>query len=129
MAAARKRPGPQSQPALLEWSAAGLGLVLIVAALGVILVEAFAPRTPADIAVRPGAIAPVDAGWRVEVEAVNRGRLTAAEVVIEGELAGETAQAIIPYVPGRGRERATLTFRADPRAGGLEVRARGWTEP
>lgn len=128
MAAKNKATPDNEQPAVLEWAAAALGLLLTLAALVVVLVEAFSPRTPPDIDLRVLAIAPAGAGWRVEIEASNRGRATAADLRIEGEVAGETAQTQIAYLPGRGSERATLGFDHDPR-GDLELTVRGWTEP
>lgn len=127
--AAKKTTPDNEQPAVLEWAAAALGLLLTLAALVVVLVETFAERTPPDIDLRVVAIAPAGAGWRVEVEASNSGRATAADLRIEGEVAGETAQTQIAYLPGRGTERATLGFQQDPRGGDLELAVRGWSEP
>ena len=129
MAGKKKTTPDDEQPALLEWAAAALGLLLTLAALAVVLVEAFAERTPPDIDLRVLSIAPAGAGWRVEIEAENRGRATAADLRIEGEVAGETAETQIAYLPGRGTERATLGFREDPRGDELELAIRGWTEP
>ncbi len=127
--AASKKAAADERPPVLEWAAAALGLLLTLAVLAVVLVEAFAERTPPDIDLRVLSVAPAGAGWRVEVEATNTGRATAADLRIEGALGDETAQASIAYLPGRGTERATLGFDHDPRAGDLELTVRGWTEP
>lgn len=128
MAAARKTPGPPPAPALLEWAMGGLGLLLVLAALSVILAEAFGPQSPAAPAARLVEARPAASGWRAEVEVTNTGDRTAAAVEVEGRLGAETATATLDYLPARGRETVFLTFDADPR-GAVELSVPGWTEP
>ena len=53
--AAKKKPVPDDQqPAMLEWAAAGLGLLLTLAALAIVLVEAFAADLRPDPAAFTG---------------------------------------------------------------------------
>lgn len=130
---ARKTKAPQRKP-LLEWVVAGLGLVLTLGALGVLAVDLGRPDSPPDLSARALGITPVADGFQVEVEVANAGRATAAAVDVEGVLTlptddPETAGASLDYVPGDGAETLTLKFRADPRAGDLELTVRGWSEP
>ncbi|MDI1327621.1 MAG: hypothetical protein PSV23_12585 [Brevundimonas sp.] len=127
------RKTPASRP-LLEWAVAGLGLVVTVGVLIVLAAAALAPASPPALSARAASVAPVAAGFRVEVEVRNSGRQTAAAVEVEGVLtppagAPETATATLDYVPGGGVEALNLLFRQDPRQGRLELTVRGWSEP
>ena len=129
----RKTTGKARKP-LLEWTVAGLGLVLTLATLGVLAMDLGSPTSPPDLSARALEITPVTGGFHVEVEVANTGRATAAGVDVEGVLtpptgAPETATATLDYVAGNGTETLTLMFRADPRAAPLELTVRGWSEP
>jgi len=124
---------PASRP-WLEWAVAGIGLAVTVGVLIVLALSALAPASPPALTVRATSVVPVAAGFRVEVEVRNSGRQTAAGVEVEGVLTPltgppETATATLGYVPGGGIETVNLLFRADPRAGALELTVRGWSEP
>ena len=106
----------------------GLGLLLTLAVLVVILREATTPGGPPDIEPTLHTVHGGPGAWQAEVEVRNTGPATAAGVEIEGVLGDETAVATLDYVPAGGKETVTLGFAADPRAG-LELHARGWTEP
>ena len=123
-----KKAAPHTRPPVLEWIMGGLGLLLTLAVLTVILREAMAPGGPPVIEPTLHAVHGGPGQWRAEVEVRNTGRATAAGVEIEGRLGEETAAATLDYVPAGGRETVTLGFAADPRAG-LQLHARGWTEP
>ena len=110
--AARKTSAPPGA-AVLEWAMGGLGLLIVLAALGVILVEAAGPRDPARLEARLESARPEGGGWLAEVE---------------GTLGDEAASATIDYVPAHGRELVMLSFDGDPRAG-LELSVHGWSEP
>ena len=121
---------------LLEWIAAGAGLMLTLGVLGSIGWEALqggGEAAPA-IEVTVERVMPVAAGYVVEVRATNRSPATAAAVQIEGELdkggaEPVTSSATIDYVPGESDRRAGLFFTDDPRAYPLEVRALGYAKP
>jgi len=122
---------------LLEWIAAGIGLVLTLGILTVIGREALsgeAERPPA-VEVRAERVVPVaTGGFVVEVAATNRSAATAALVGIEGRLrsgdsAVETSSVTFDYVPGHATRRGGLFFREDPRAHSLELRALGYQAP
>src|SRR5690606_10297823 len=128
MAAARKKPGPPPAPALLEWLMGGLGLLIVLAVLGVIVAEAFGARAPAAPEARLVSARATASGWVAEVEVANPGDATAAAVEVEGRLGRDTARATLDYLPAHGRETVFLTFAADPR-GAVELRVPGWSEP
>ena len=121
---------------LLEWIAAGIGLLLTLGILGSISWEAVkggGEAAPA-IEVTVERVTPVAAGYVVEVRARNHSPATAAAVQIEGELDKGSAEpvtssATIDYVPGESDRRAGLFFTDDPRAHKLEVRALGYAKP
>lgn len=118
----------------LEWIAAGVGLALLLAVLGVIGREALAGESsqPASIAVVPTKFVALDHGYLVEFEAINRSSATAAAVTIEGKVESgadpETATATLDYVAGHARSKGGLFFTQDPR-GRLQLRALGYQEP
>lgn len=123
-----KKTAPHTRPPVLEWIMAGLGLLLTLAVLTIILREGLSAAGPPVIEPTLHAVHGGPGQWRAEVEVRNTGSATAAAVEIEGRLGDETAAATLDYVPAGGRETITLGFAADPRAG-LELHARGWTEP
>ncbi|WP_209282411.1 hypothetical protein [Brevundimonas alba] len=116
------------KPPVLEWIMGGLGLLLTLGVLAVMLHEAMGPGGPPVIEPSLQAVSGAPGHWRAEVEVRNTGHATAAAVEIEGVLGDETASATIDYVPAGGEETVTLGFQSDPRAG-LQLHARGWTEP
>ena len=125
---APRTPQPKPPP-LLEWITAGLGLLVVLAVLGLVGWQAMTGRdSPPDIRLEPGEISRAHDGWTVEVRARNEGDQTAAQVRIEGRLDEETADAEFDYLPAHGRATATLRFDEDPRRG-LELSVLGWREP
>jgi len=125
--AARRKPGPQPAPALLEWAMGGLGLLLVLAVLAVLAFGAFGAREPARLEAGLGEIRPAGAVWLAEVEVRNRGGETAAAVEVEGRLGGHAARATLDYVPAHGADQVTLVFPADPHAATVAVS--GWSKP
>lgn len=123
-----KKAAPHTRPPVLEWIMGGLGLLLTLAVLAIILREGLSAGGPPVIEPALQAVHGDPGRWRAEIEVRNTGPTTAAAVEIEGVLGDETAAATLDYVPAGGRETITLGFTADPRAG-LELHARGWTEP
>lgn len=126
--AAKREAPPAAATPLTEWITAGLGLILVLFALGVVLASALAPRTLPSLQARIVSAVPSTAGWLAEVEVSNAGSETAAGVEVEGVLGPDTARATLDYVPGHGQATAVLVFPADPR-GRAQVRIRGWSEP
>ena len=131
----RKQERLAAQP-LLEWIAAGTGLLLTLALLAVIGREAIAGETsePPAIEVRAERIRPLPSGFLVEVVALNRSGGTGAAVQVEGQLKDgdrevESSNFTFDYVPGHAERRGGLFFAEDPRRHRLEVRALGYQTP
>ncbi|PLR25614.1 hypothetical protein SGCZBJ_11235 [Caulobacter zeae] len=127
------KPSPRSEPPLLEWISAAIGLVCALAAIGFVGWDALlGERSPPAIEVRLVAVTPTPHGYVAQVEAINHGGSSAAQVAIEGVLSGqgeaETAQATLDYIPQRSRVGGGLVFEHDPRAGRLVLRARGFAD-
>lgn len=126
---ARKQP-PRTP--LLEWIAAGIGLILLLIVLGAVGQEAITGSAdePPAITVTAGQVTQTGSGYVVAFEASNASRGTAAAVEIEGKLpSGETSTATLDYVPGRGKTAGGLFFKEDPRGQHLELRALGFQTP
>lgn len=121
---------------LLEWVAAGIGLLLILSLIAVIGREAISgenKKLPAiEIAVR--GIAPAGANYVVEIEALNRSGGTAAAVAIEATLKRggttvETSTITFDYVPGHSKVAGGIFFSRNPSGYTLDVRALGFQAP
>lgn len=121
---------------LLEWIAAGIGLLLTLMMLGVIGREALNGETEQVpvIAVAATGIAPAAPGYVLAFEASNKTGGTAAAVEVEatlkdGETIVETSKATLDYVPGHGKAKGGVFFAKDPRRHELEIRALGFQIP
>jgi uncharacterized protein (TIGR02588 family) len=132
---ARKQDTAPREP-LLEWIAAGIGLILTLAILVVIGREAVSgeTETAAAIHVEATSVAQVPSGFVVEIVARNASGATAAAVEIEGVLKSgetevETSGLTLDYVPGNAKRKGGLFFSKDPRNHKLEVRALGYQRP
>ena len=130
-----QREGKGETP-LLEWIAAGIGLLLTLMMLGVIGREALNDETDQlpVIGVAVTAIAPAAPGYVLAFEASNQTGGTAAAVEIEanlkdGDMIVETARATLDYVPSHGKVKGGVFFSEDPRRHKLEIRALGFQTP
>jgi uncharacterized protein (TIGR02588 family) len=134
-AASRPAPGAYQPIPAVEWLVAVLGLLLVVGAVAFLTVDALrgTDRPPIIVVRADTTVALEGGGWLVRFTAENRGRETAAEVGIAGELRDgadtETSRATLDYLPGRSSRRGGLFFRRDPRAATLELRAEGYRAP
>ena len=128
-----ERPSLRERTLIVEWTAAGLGLLLTATVVGHALWEGLTTHDePPDLQVRTEAPVATSGGWRVGVKVNNRSHQTAAAVQVTGVLAGaaeEEASVAFDYVPARGEQTGGLMFRNDPRAGDLQVRVSGYVEP
>ncbi len=128
------RRSEQPRITLAEWVVAGVGAAIVLGVLVFLLFHIADEQTPPDILVTVDSMH-AGTNYLVEVEVVNRGTRTAADVRIEGELrsaagvAIETSAATLDYLPGRARRRVGLFFRQDPRVHHLQLRATGYREP
>lgn len=137
-ASARKTPAtkgtasPKNDIPPLEWAAAGIGLCLAVAAIGMTAWDAaFGVEGPPAIEVRLTKVTATPYGYVAQIEALNHGGAAAAQVVVEGELTGatpETANATFDYIPEQSGAQGGLMFEHDPRAQPLKLRAKGFVE-
>ena len=118
-----------------EWVAAALSAVLVIATVGTLAYDAVGePSGPPLVEVRVERTVATGSGYLVEFRATNRGYSTAAGVVVEGELRGdsgsvERSQATLDYVPAEGSRQGGLFFSRDPARYLLEVRPLGYTRP
>ena len=136
MAATKLSGDGKGDAPLLEWIAAGTGLVLTLIMLGVIGREALNGETQQlpVITVVATAISPAGSGYVVGFDATNKTGGTAAAVEIEatlkdGETVVETGKAMLDYVPGHGKTRGGVYFVKNPRQHKLEIRALGFQTP
>jgi uncharacterized protein (TIGR02588 family) len=127
------RKAPNTSAA--EWIVAAASAALVLGVLGFLIYDGVRrPSTPPDITIQVDSIQPAGPGYLVLVQTRNRGRNTAADVVVEGALETdtgrvETSQTIIDYVPAGSVQRAGLYFQRDPRTLKLRLRAHGYREP
>ena len=132
-ATAQPKPKPANDIPALEWASAAVGLVLAATAIGLTTWDAvFGVTGPPAIEVRLTSVSPTPHGYVVEVEAFNHGGATAAQVQIEGVLAGaterETANLTIDYIPEQSGASGGLIFEQDPRGQPLKLRAKGFAD-
>ena len=126
---ARPRSPLDSIPAL-EWIAAALGLLVVLAVFGVLLLKILQGGTDdvPRLDVRVEAVMPVPGGHVARIVVANAAGQTAAAVQIEGKLGEETASATLDYVPGHSEARGGLMFKGDPRQG-VELAVLGYELP
>lgn len=129
-----RKASPKRAPAndipTLEWIAAGVGLVLAATAIGLTAWDALlGVKGPPVIEVRLKRVTPTAHGYVAEIEAFNHGGAPAAQVEIEGLVAGDDPAGVtIDYIPEQSRASGGLIFRQDPRAGRLVLRAKGFAD-
>ena len=109
---------------------AALGAALLLGSLVIVIENAMTSPRPAFVEVIETERDLIAGRSRVQVEAVNRGDVTAAAVTLQGTAAPErTATATVDYVPGQSRKTATLTFAGDLGTTPLVLEATGWVDP
>jgi uncharacterized protein (TIGR02588 family) len=125
-----RRPIPAT-----EWVVAALGALLVAGTIGYLAwLTISRDETPPDVQVVAGRVHALQNGWLVEFRAVNTGATAAAQLLVEGELAGEggvveTAEATIDYLPPRSEREGGLLFSHDPRRHELRLGAKGYVDP
>ena len=133
-ARAMGRPPRHAAP-LLEWIVGGLGAVLVGGAIAFLVYHSLTrDRTPPDVRVVAERVLDLQNGYLVQFRASNQGGSAAAQLTIEGELAGpdgetELSEAVLDYLPPRSDREGGLVFSRDPRAGQLSLRAKGYARP
>jgi uncharacterized protein (TIGR02588 family) len=129
----RKPRAPNTSTA--EWIVAALSAALVLGVVGFLIYDGVrAPSTPPDVTIEIDSVQQAGPGYLVLFRAVNRGRSSAAEVMVEGELEADTgrveaSETTIDYVPAGGQQRAGIFFTRDHRRLRLKLRAHGYREP
>ncbi len=114
----------------LQTGMAALGAILLFGSLAVVIQSAIGPVEPAMVEVREVERDVAAGRTRVQVQAINRGNVTASAVTIEGRSrADDLATVTLDYVPGRSRKTATLTFAGDLGETPVALQATGWVDP
>lgn len=130
---APEREGP---PPLLEWVVAALGLVLVLASVGVLGWHAL--KSPGEgapaIAIEVRSIKPQGGSYLVEVRVRNTGESAAADLHIAGELWSgdrqlQRSELVLDHLPAGSSRQAGFFFSQDPRGHRLELRAEGFQRP
>ena len=130
---AKKSAAPNTSTA--EWIVAAISAALVFGVIGYLIYDGVShPQTPPSVTVEVDSIQAAGPGYLVLLRAVNRGRTTAADVMLEGELRADTgrveySRTTVDYVPAGGEQSAGLYFRRDPRQLRLQLRAHGYREP
>lgn len=115
-----------------EWAVAVASALLVLGTIGFLAARAVGTSAPPDlvaavdtVTARPGG------GWAVRVRVENRGDLAAAGVEVEGRVGsgGEVHAFTVPFIAGHATRHGALLFDADPRAGALALRIRGYADP
>lgn len=115
---------------VLQIGMATLGAVLLLGSLGIVIEGALRPQSPAFVDVTETDRDVIGGRTRIQVEAVNRGDVTASAVTIQGTgPADQSSTATLDYVPGRSRKAGTLTFAGDIGTAPLTLEATGWVDP
>ncbi|RZJ00698.1 MAG: hypothetical protein EON90_06105 [Brevundimonas sp.] len=112
----------------LTWIVSGLGLLVIVAAIAIVALDATDRATPPDLRVREIGRTTTGGVTRVDIEVLNLGGEAASAVELEGSVAsGESSHVNLDYVAGRSHREATLSFPGNP--GSVDIVVTGWTKP
>ena len=112
----------------LTWIVSGLGLLVIVAAIVIVALDAPDRATAPDLRVEEVGRLRRAGATHIEIEVRNLGGQAASAVEVEGTSAsGRTSHVFLDYVAGASRRQATLSFPGDP--GPVAVTVTGWTKP
>jgi uncharacterized protein (TIGR02588 family) len=124
---------PQAIPAL-EWIMGGIGFFIIACVLGFLLYTGINEDHPVpDVKLSVDSVQRIRNGYLVRVIATNEGGMTAAGVIVEGELRKgaepvERSETVIEFLPSRSKKRAGLFFSRDPNQFELKLRPLGYEE-
>jgi uncharacterized protein (TIGR02588 family) len=124
----------RAETASLEWIAAAISALLVIAALIVLVRGGLRGDSgPPRVTVEVDSIVRAGIGYSVEFRAHNAGETTAADLTVEGTVKGgegeEKSEVTIDYLSADGTQSGGLFFTRDPRAGKLEIRPTGYRRP
>ncbi len=134
----RDRPqagSPEAAPPFWEWIAAGAGLLLVLASIGVLAYYAWAGQSDLpQPEVQVVAIEQQPAGWLVAIRVRNRAQATAAALRLTGRLREgadivEEKELELQYLPGGSSREGGLFFSRDPRLHRLEWAFGSYEQP
>ena len=118
-----------------EWVSAGLGLLVVVGAVGFLGYNAVTtdPYVPV-VAIEHIDTEQTPGGYIVRFRARNSGPSTAASLNISGSLYDgsslvERSEVVLDYLPPRGERQGGLIFQTDPAGHDLRLRANGYVDP
>ncbi len=127
--------GAKQKTPLLEWIVAGIGLILVVGAIGFMLYQAVSSTSaPPVIEIKVESAVANKTGYLVVFEARNTGEQTASNVAIEGEIKNgdesvEKSGVAMDYIPSHSVRKGGLYFTKNPQPFDLQVRAEGYEKP
>ena len=119
----------------LEWAVAAIGLLLVVATAGLLVVQGYVNGgSPPDISLRVESITRLRNGYVAKVKAVNVGGEAAVDVTVVGELANasgvaEQSEMSFQYLPPHSERTGGIFFTKDPRQFELKLTAKGYESP
>jgi uncharacterized protein (TIGR02588 family) len=134
------KPAPQestaSGPPFWEWVVAAVGLALMLASLGYLVVHAVMDQagSPVPMVTVTGIERQEGGAYLVSIRVQNQGRATAAGLKISGSLKRgaevvEESETEVQYLAGGSSRAGGLFFTHDPRQFRLEVAAKGYELP
>lgn len=137
MAEDESKKSSGEKPPFFEWIMAAIGLILVGGSIGFTLYRALTEKSiPPRLSVSVNSITAVGetGGYLVTFRLENEGEITAADVIVEGEIkdAGkslETGSVTFDYSPPHSERRGGLFFTKNPQQYNLEIRAKGYNEP
>lgn len=123
----------------LEWAVAAISAIIVAGLIGFLLLEALnasggAPASASDPVAEVVRVTQISNGFRVEINARNKGEATAASVKFRASLrhdgkTAETADVTFDYLPGQSARRGAVIFEKDPRLYEMVIRAESYTAP
>jgi len=119
----------------IEWATGFISALLVFSMIGFISLEAFTERdVRPDLRIVLTSRSPVVNGYRVTFDITNGSTVTAAGVVVRGEILDrsepvESADVTFDYVPAESKSSGAFFFSQDPGSRDVRLRALGYVEP
>jgi uncharacterized protein (TIGR02588 family) len=119
----------------LEWSVFAASALLIAGAVGSLVYEAVQSKdSPPLLRITTGSATEAAGAYRIPVEVVNEGDITAEQALIEVTLESggeevERAELTIAFIPRQSKREGWVTFRRNPKCCEVVARAAGFEKP
>lgn len=123
------------KPPALEWLAAGIGLILVVGAIGFLIYSTVSQTgKPPVLTAKADSVTANEGGYLVKFSLENKGEENAADVSVEGKLMRgekeiEPSSTVISYAPSASKQEGGLIFTKNPGEFELKIRAVGYANP